>query len=659
MKRNNFVKYGLLIVFLFITFFTFKINLYSASFSYGDFDWEEFSQKNKNYWTGICNDDSDCVDSVLETKKEFYTTLYRLLDEVQKKYGYYINDNYIIATVFYNLNPDYFRDPDDEIKEIGKNPYNIDKNDATKNKFIGWFDESEKSEAFNYFKEEKDSLKTLVNSFIGYASTCYGVANETPSSQTDSEGNIHKTCSSSLMQVSGDKCIVPIDGPYKGNFFDSLGLTFFGSENLKKCEEKAEEQGYKEPYLLTTSEKVVNNEFFWNFLLDSDYFDKKEHLQSEFRSVLRKTNHKSMSELETDEYTKYSEDIKKCRQSIIDGIKSVIKAYGEENFSTISEEFISTSSSEYWWPIGSDDVKDESGKKMASGSPSNTNVNSNFGIRNGKPHRGVDLAGIEGKTPIIAAQDGVVITGAVGETGTCKNGDTKCGGGFGNYVMIQHTDGNFTIYAHMYPNSVIVKSGENVKQGQVLGYVGDTGNSRGAHLHFEIRKGSSASQSAVDPLTYLKSDNPRPTGSTIKSINGNDNMQTVCLTLKGSGLSNNSVAAIMTNINSESGFNNNSVGDHGTSYGLCQWHNSRWTNLKNAFPSNWQTIDAQLQFLMNELHSGYASLYNALKSGNGDASSLTYTFCYNFERPANTVPTCRNRASNSSQFLNYVNNGCK
>lgn len=656
MKRNYLIKYGLLLVFLFVAFFAIKINLYAANFKYSDFNWEELLKENRNFWTSTCEDDQECVDKVLETKKEFYETLYRLLAKVEKDYGYVINDNYIIATVFYKLSPDSFKDPDDG---SDNNPYNIDKNEDTKNKYIGSFSDSEIDAAKKYFAEEKDSLKTLVNSFIGYSSMCYGVANETPSSYKDNQGNEHQTCSSSLMKVIDNKCVTPIEGPYKGSFFDSLGLTFLGSENSKKCASKAQELGYKDPYLTTTSEKVVDPNFFWDFLVNSTYFDKKSHLQDNFDVVLSRTGHKKMSELDDTEYEKYKDEIIEARESIVKGIKGVIESYGEENFSTVSEEFISLSSSEYWWPIGSDNIKQENGKKMASDSPSNTNVNSNFGIRNGRPHRGVDLAGVEGKTPIIAAQDGVVITGAVGETGTCKNGDTKCGGGFGNYVMIQHTDGNYTIYAHMYPNSVIVKSGENVKQGQVLGYVGDTGSSRGAHLHFEIRKGSSASQSAVDPLTYLKADNPRPTGSSIKNINGNGNMQTVCLTLKGSGLSNNSVAAIMTNINAESGFNNNTVGDHGTSYGLCQWHNGRWTNLKNSFPSNWQTVGAQLQFLMNELHGGYASLYNALKSGNGDVSSLTYTFCSNFERPANTVATCRNRASNSSQFLNYVNNGCK
>ena len=295
MKRNYLIKFGLLLVFLFITFFAFKTNLYAANFKYSDFNWDELLKQNRNFWISTCEDDQECIDYVLETKKDFYETLYRLLAEVENKYGYIINDNYIIATVFYKLNPDSFKDPDDSKKN---NPYNIDKDESTKSKYIGGYDDSEKVSAAEYFKNEKDSLKTLVNSFIGYSSTCYGVANETPISQTDSEGNLQKMCSSSLMQVSGDKCIVPLDGPYKGSFFDSLGLTFFGSDNLKKCTEKVVEKGYKEPYLITTSEKVVNNDFFWDFLINSTYFDKKAHLQSEFDLVLANSGYKSLEELE-------------------------------------------------------------------------------------------------------------------------------------------------------------------------------------------------------------------------------------------------------------------------------------------------------------------------------------------------------------------------
>ena len=61
----------------------------------------------------------------------------------------------------------------------------------------------------------------------------------------------------------------------------------------------------------------------------------------------------------------------------------------------------------------------------------------------------------------------------------------------------------------MYENSITVKYGDSVEQGQVIGKMGSSGNSTGAHLHFEVREGSNASSSAVDPLNYISSTSPR------------------------------------------------------------------------------------------------------------------------------------------------------
>ena len=74
------------------------------------------------------------------------------------------------------------------------------------------------------------------------------------------------------------------------------------------------------------------------------------------------------------------------------------------------------------------------------------------------------------------------------------------GGGYGNYVVIDHGNGYRTLYAHMLNNSVVVKAGDRVKQGQKLGIMGSTGRSTGTHLHFEIigEKGK------LDPLKMLK-----------------------------------------------------------------------------------------------------------------------------------------------------------
>ena len=159
-------------------------------------------------------------------------------------------------------------------------------------------------------------------------------------------------------------------------------------------------------------------------------------------------------------------------------------------------------------------------------------------------------------------------------------------------------------------------------------------------------------------MTYISADSPRPKSGSLTHVDGGTVMQEICLTLKASGFSNSGIAAVLTNINAESGFNPNSIGDGGTSYGLCQWHNDRWDNLKN-YTSEWQTVGGQLDFLLYELESGYMGLYNSLLNGSGSAHELANNYCVQFERPADTESTCASRASAySGQMSNYVNNNC-
>jgi LysM repeat protein len=89
-------------------------------------------------------------------------------------------------------------------------------------------------------------------------------------------------------------------------------------------------------------------------------------------------------------------------------------------------------------------------------------------------HNGVDLAAPIG-TPILAAADGDVIISRFG----------GWNGGYGNYIVIRHGNGTQTLYAHA--SAINVSSGDFVKQGNVIGAVGNSGKSTGPHLHFEIR----------------------------------------------------------------------------------------------------------------------------------------------------------------------------
>ena len=87
-------------------------------------------------------------------------------------------------------------------------------------------------------------------------------------------------------------------------------------------------------------------------------------------------------------------------------------------------------------------------------------------------HNGVDLAAVTG-TPIFASKSGVVTTACIG-----------WGNGYGNHVVINHGDGFSTLYAHQ--SALNVYEGQIASQGDVIGYVGSTGNSTGPHLHFTV-----------------------------------------------------------------------------------------------------------------------------------------------------------------------------
>ena len=90
-------------------------------------------------------------------------------------------------------------------------------------------------------------------------------------------------------------------------------------------------------------------------------------------------------------------------------------------------------------------------------------------------HSGTDIAAPEG-TPILAAADGTV---------TIANATDSWGGSYGYYVKIDHGSGLTTLYAHC--SSICVTAGQQVKSGQVIAYVGQTGRATGPHLHFEIQ----------------------------------------------------------------------------------------------------------------------------------------------------------------------------
>ncbi|RZM81838.1 LysM peptidoglycan-binding domain-containing protein [Leptolyngbya iicbica LK] len=112
-------------------------------------------------------------------------------------------------------------------------------------------------------------------------------------------------------------------------------------------------------------------------------------------------------------------------------------------------------------------------------------LTSGYGWRWGRMHRGVDIAGPVG-TPIYAAAPGVVVSSGWNS------------GGYGNLVDIRHADGSMTRYAHN--SRLIVRAGQQVRQGQQIAEMGSTGFSTGPHLHFEIHI---PNQGTVNPIAML------------------------------------------------------------------------------------------------------------------------------------------------------------
>ncbi|MEQ1717136.1 MAG: M23 family metallopeptidase, partial [Hyphomicrobium sp.] len=176
-------------------------------------------------------------------------------------------------------------------------------------------------------------------------------------------------------------------------------------------------------------------------------------------------------------------------------------AYGDLLFTAMST---GGDAYRYWrfrTPDNQIDYFDESGnnsKKFLLRRPvrgENVRLASGFGVRLhpilrfARPHNGIDWAAPPG-TPILAAGNGVIE-------------EAKYKGEFGNFIKIQHSNGYHSQYAHMSRYAPRIQEGVRVRQGEVIGYVGNTGLSAGPHLHFEIHVAPrpDAPLRPVDPLS--------------------------------------------------------------------------------------------------------------------------------------------------------------
>lgn len=219
---------------------------------------------------------------------------------------------------------------------------------------------------------------------------------------------------------------------------------------------------------------------------DQDEFNKLISDNDEILKNLYASNSEAQNSLES--AALQSDEIEAKISQYYAAQKAAAEHAAQASQSSISSSSSSGSSSSGSSSSGSSSVIVPSGSGFAWPTPGFTYLSSEwYEDREVYNHGGIDIAGagIMG-TPVVAAADGTVIASNSSCTHNWgKSYSCGCGGGYGNYVMISHAGGKMTVYGHL--TSLTVNTGQTVSRGQVIGYVGSTGNSTGPHLHYECR----------------------------------------------------------------------------------------------------------------------------------------------------------------------------
>nr|WP_306527626.1 M23 family metallopeptidase [Ruminococcus bromii] len=219
---------------------------------------------------------------------------------------------------------------------------------------------------------------------------------------------------------------------------------------------------------------------------DQDEFNKLISDNDEILKNLYASNSEAQNSLES--AALQSDEIEAKISQYYAAQKAAAEHAAQASQSSSSSGSSSSSSSSGSSSSGSSSVIVPSGSGFAWPTPGFVSRSSEwFEDREVYNHGGIDIAGagIMG-TPVVAAADGTVVaTNSSCTHNWGKSYSCGCGGGYGNYVMISHAGGKMTVYGHL--TSLTVSSGQSVSRGQVIGYVGSTGNSTGPHLHYECR----------------------------------------------------------------------------------------------------------------------------------------------------------------------------
>lgn len=673
-KHLEVIKKMIFIISLFLVM-TFSVN--ADGYNYSNFKWEDFAEKYKDYWTRSCEQEEDidlCVDETLKSQKKFFTKLYKMLAKYERN-GYYINDELIIATIYYGLSPDTFRDDNSVYINWfgGDKAFDFEEEDDEVT-----IDDEEDS---TYLLDEANSIKLLIKAMVGYETTCkktedvlYEEDGETPYCDGDDSNLIKNDDGEFVCERLLSTGVV--------SFAEKVSDTFsffnpfaYKSSSRKRCNNIGGEYSI-------SSEKSVSENAFWLFLKETSYFDTKPHLADRFQHIVEGTDYENMKELDeamSDDqsvYDEYYESVVEVRERIVDEIKENIRLFNNDY--TTEVNYHSSTVNKFYYPIGSSETEEKNGKLYASGDPVDSYIVKNY---NRGSYEGIDIAVLGDSAYVIAIKSGVVSKVVT----KCTEGDKNCNDGYGNMVVLTHSDGSTSTYAFL--SKVLVEEGQSVSQGEILGYTGKTGAATENSVHLEI---SISSGTRVNPNIYISSSNPRPKISSLTSIEGDSHSQTVCLSLREAGISYEGIAGMMANIWFESSYRSDnlensyetSLGlvdevytqqvDDGTytnfvndqaGYGLCQW--TWWTRkeklLAKAKAENVSISDVgmQLSFLLEELQESYTGLYNAIMTGSETADSIASTFCHDFENPRDYISCDTKRATKAIRLYSYVERGCE
>lgn len=199
---------------------------------------------------------------------------------------------------------------------------------------------------------------------------------------------------------------------------------------------------------------------------------------------------KTETRYDNNQYVGYTELVQKGSNGENKVTQKIQKINGESvNFVTVSSEVITPTVTEIIVKGGKKSSYDGYGTVVPTrgewGWPAScSSISSPFGYRWGTLHDGVDIAGCGYGSNIFAAQSGTVVESRK------KPGNYPGGyGDNGEYIVIDHHNGYYSLYAHLCPNCRTVQVGDTVVKGQVIGGMGNTGFATGVHLHFAIWQG--------------------------------------------------------------------------------------------------------------------------------------------------------------------------